>query len=476
MEVRCEQFQRLSALGVKDTQLQEALRRAGGRFKELRNKAFSLLENGEETRQRAHEIKAHTLRRLDEYLEQLEKKVEQLGGKVHWARDAREARGVIEGLAMDRGVRTVVKGKSMISEEIELNEGLAARGIEVTETDLGEFIIQLARETPSHIVGPAIHKTMEQVSELFSEKFHVEPMQDPEDLTMFARRALRQRFLEADMGITGANFAVAETGSILLFENEGNIRLTTTLPKIHVAIMSLEKVIPSLSDLAVFMKLLARSAAGQKLSCYLSVINGPRRAGERDGAEEFHLVILDNGRSEILAEDELREALYCIRCGACLNFCPVYLKIGGHAYGWVYSGPIGSILTPHLIERKRASDLPYASTLCGACAGVCPVKIDIPRILVALRRRYEEDPLWGRPSSPLAKGMASLYGAVMQSKWLYEKGSWVARQAQKPFIKGDRLRTMPPPLDRWTRYHHLRPLDKKPFRARWKDISKGMGG
>jgi len=470
MEIKCEQFQKLSKMGLKDEHLQEALERAGARFKELRNTAFFALDNPEEIRDQAHKIKARTIDRIDEYLEHLEDKVVQLGGKVHWARDASEARKLIEDLAMDRSVKRVVKGKSMVTEEISLNEGLMARGIEVTETDLGEFIIQLAEEAPSHIVGPAIHKRKEDVSALFSEKFGVEWMDDPEELTMFARRTLRQRFIEADMGITGANFAVAETGSIVLFENEGNIRLTTTLPKIHVAVMSMEKVIPTLEDLDIFIKLLPRSAAGQKLSCYMSMITGAKKDGERDGAEEFHLVILDNGRSRILADDELKEALYCIRCGACANFCPVYLKIGGHAFGWVYSGPIGSILTPQIIERKRAAELPYASTLCGACAKVCPVKINIPRILVALRQRYEEDPGWEKPLSFLQKGVPALYAATMRNKFLYETGSCMARLMQIPFIRKGRLKNLPPPLNRWSRYHDLKPLEKKTFRQRWKDL------
>jgi L-lactate dehydrogenase complex protein LldF len=476
MEIRSDQFGKLSEQGVRDRLLQKALKGAGLRFKEMRETAFSLLRNAEELRERAHKIRMRTLYRLDEYLEHLEGKVIQLGGKVHWAYDAREAREVVEALATQRGAKRVVKGKSMITEEIALNEGLEARGIQVTETDLGEFIIQLAGEPPSHIVGPAIHKTKEQIAKLFSEKFGVPLMKDPQEMTMLARRVLRQRFLEADMGISGVNFAVSETGSIVLVENEGNIRLTTTLPKTHVAIMSVEKVIPTLEDLGVMMKLLARSAAGQKLSCYVSVINGPRKAGENDGAEEFHLVILDNGRSRMLQDDELREVLCCIRCGACLNFCPVYLKVGGHAYGWVYSGPIGSILTPQLIEKGQAYQLPFASTLCGACAQVCPVKIDIPRILVALRQRYEEEPRWNKPDSAFGRGAFSLHASVMRSRWLYEKGLWLARRLQSPFIRKGGFRSLLPPLNRWSTFHMVNRLEKKTFRQQWKGLSKAGSG
>ena len=420
MEIRCDQFQELSKKALKDWHLQQALQSFGTRIQAMRNSAFSLLDNPEGLREQAYNIKKETLERLDEYLEHLEKNVIRLGGRVYWARDAFEARQLIETIALEKGVKTVVKGKSMVTEEIALNKALTDRGIEVSETDLGEFIIQLAGEPPSHLVGPAIHKTKEQIAELFSEKFGVKRMEDPQEMTMFARKTLRQRFLEADMGITGVNFAVAETGSIVLFENEGNIRLSTTLPKIHVAVMGIEKVIPTLEDLNVFLKLLARSTTGQKLSSYISIITGPKRDGERDGAEEFHLIILDNGRSRILADEELRETLYCIRCGACLDFCPVYLKIGGHAYGWVYSGPIGSILTPQLINKKLAYQLPYASTLCGACAEVCPVKINIPKMLLVLRNRLIEDPQWGKHTSMAERGIFALYAYLMRNKWLYE--------------------------------------------------------
>jgi len=462
MHIRCDQFQELSKKALADTHLQEALKGIDSRLADTRNAAFALLEDGEELREKAHKIKKDTLDRLDEYLEHLEKKIIQTGGKVHWASTASQARKIIEKLAIDKGVRTVVKGKSMVTEEIGLNEGLIAQGLEVVETDLGEFIIQLAEEPPSHLIGPAIHKTKEQIAELFSEKFGVKFMEDPQEMTVFARNTLRQKFLDADMGITGVNFAVAETGTIVLFENEGNIRLTTTLPKIHVAVMGIEKVIPTLDDLGVLIKLLVRSCTGQKLSSYVSFINGPKRDGERDGAEEFHLVILDNGRSRILADDELNEVLYCIRCGACLNFCPVYLKIGGHAYGWVYSGPIGSILTPQLINRKQAYQLPYASTLCGACAEVCPVKIDIPGILIALRKRYVEDPKWKNAIPFYERGLFALYASVMRNRFLYEGFSRIARVIQRPFLAT---------VNRWVRYNQIQPLEKRTFRQQWQEMS-----
>jgi len=469
MEIRCNQFQELSKKALNDQNLQKALKNFSTLIQEKRNLAFSLLDDSEGLRDQAHNIKKETLERIDEYLEHLEKNVIRLGGKVHWARDAKKAREIVKTIASDKGVKTVVKGKSMVTEEIALNQGLIARGIEVSETDLGEFIIQLAEEPPSHLVGPAIHKTKEQIAELFSEKLGVRLMEDPQEMTMIARNALRDKFIQSDMGITGVNFAVAETGSIVLLENEGNIRLSTTLPKIHVAIMGIEKVIPNLEDLNIFLKLLARSTTGQKLSSYTSIITGPKRDGESDGAEEFHLIILDNGRSKILADEELRETLYCIRCGACLDFCPVYLKVGGHSYGWVYSGPIGSILTPQLINRKQAYQLPFASSLCGACAEVCPVKINIPKILLTLRRRMIEDPQWGKPSIT-EKTVFSLYAYIMRNKWLYEMVTKIARFAQIPFIKKGILKNLPPPLNKWTHHHDVAPLEKS-FRQQWKRFS-----
>ena len=473
MEIRCNQFQELSKKALNDQNLQKALKNFSTLIQEKRNLAFSVLDNPEGLREQAHNIKKETLERLDEYLEYFEKNVIRLGGRVHWAQDAKKARELIETIASDNGVKTVVKGKSMVTEEIALNQDLITHGIEVSETDLGEFIIQLAGEPPSHLVGPAIHKTKEQIAELFSEKLGVRLMEDPQEMTMLARKALRDKFIQADMGITGVNFAVAETGSIVLLENEGNILLSTTLPRIHVAIMGIEKVIRSLEDLNVFLKLLARSTTGQKLSSYTSIITGPRRDGEVDGAEEFHLIILDNGRSKILADEELRETLYCIRCGACLDFCPVYLKIGGHSYGWVYSGPIGSILTPQLINRKQAYQLPFASSLCGACAEVCPVKINIPKILLTLRRRMIEDPQWGKPSIA-EKTVFALYAYIMRNKWLYEMVSRMARFVQIPFIKKGILKNLPPPLNRWTHHHDVVPL-KKTFRHQWKEFSDKYG-
>ena len=463
MDVRSDRIRESSRAALEDRDLQRALSKAGPLLKSMRNAGMATLDRPEALREQAHAVKLDTMIRLDEMLSLLEARVEEQGGQVHWARTAVEANRIILELARAHGVRSVVKGKSMATEEIGLNDALSKSGIDVFESDLGEFIIQLAGEPPSHIAAPAIHKTRQQVSALFARHFGAEPTDSIPEMTRFARRVLRKRFLAADMGITGVNFAVASTGTIVLFENEGNIRLTTSLPRTHIAVMGMEKVIPTPADLDVFLRLLGRSATGQKLPGYVSLLNGPRGTGERDGPEAFHLVILDNGRTRILEDPELREILYCIKCSACLSFCPVYLQIGGHAYGWAYSGPIGSVLTPQLVDRGKASDLPYACTLCGACAEVCPVKIDLPRLMVALRRRYQEFPDWPGSSSPVERAGMALYAKVLEHPALYRLASLLARIGQVPFRKRDRLVHLPPPLKGWAAHRAIRPLPRRPF-------------
>ena len=307
---------------------------------------------------------------------------------------------------------------------------------------------------------------------VFEEKLGVEPMEDPREMTLLARERLRRKFLNAGMGITGVNFAVAETGTFVLFENEGNIRMSTSLPPVHVALMGIEKVVPTLDDLGVLMKLLVRSATGQKMSTYVSMFNGPRRGDEMDGAGEFHLVIIDNGRSRILADPETRQTLHCIRCGACQNCCPVYLKVGGHAYGWIYSGPIGAILTPQIINRKEASPLPYTSTLCGACADICPVKIDHPKVLLSLRRKYAEEEGWQDTTPFLEKAMLTVMGRVLRSRPLYLGASAMARMAGKIIplpVSGTLSSRLGPLGDRLERVY---PLGVKNFRTLWKNLKE----
>jgi L-lactate dehydrogenase complex protein LldF len=341
-------------------------------------------------RTRANEIKKHTIDHLDYYLEQLESNVVAHGGQVVFCRTGDEVADFVLDLAKKRNARLIVKSKSMTTEEIHFNEHVERHQLEVVETDLGEYILQLAHQRPYHIVAPALHMTRYDVAELFSETLGVEKEVIPENQTKIARATLREKFLHADIGVTGANFLVADSGAVLLVENEGNARLSTSAPKIHIAVAGIEKVIPRAQDLAVFLNLLGRSATGQPLTVYTSFLSGPRRAGEIDGPDEFYLVLLDNGRTKLLRDPEKRQSLYCIRCGACLNHCPVYRKIGGHNYPWVYSGPIGAIITPQFHGVQQDSWLPFASSLCGACAEVCPVKIEIPRLLLKLRSEVTE--------------------------------------------------------------------------------------
>ena len=379
---------------LSDPQLQRALRLATDKFTAGRGHAVAAVgEEWQDLRDRARQIKEHAVANLDKYLDEFSNNVERLGGKVFWARDAEEANQYITDLARQRGVKLAVKSKSMMTEEVELNRAFAAAGVEPVETDLGEYIVQLAGERPSHIIAPAIHKTRGQIADLFTDKLHVERTEEIEEMTAIARKVLRDRFASAGMGVTGANFGIAETGTIVLVENEGNIRLTTSLPRVHVALMGIEKVIPRLQDLTTLLRLLPRSASGQKMSSYVSFISGVKSRPDEEGPEELHVVILDNGRMDILANPKLRESLYCVRCGACLNVCPVYQRIGGHAYGWIYPGPIGSVLTPQLVGRERAEGLPFASSLCGACRDVCPIKINIPDMLLELRHEIKEGPV-----------------------------------------------------------------------------------
>ena len=458
-------FGERAAVALKDAFLQEALTIATTKFIGLRKDSFAGFPQGEELRDQARAIKEATLQKLDYYLEQLADNVERLGGHVHWAATAEEARETILGLCRDRGVKMAVKSKSMATEEIDLNEALERAGVTPIETDLGEYIIQLAHEKPSHIIAPAIHKTKGQVADLFSRELKERFAADPEVLTAAARKELRQKFLQADMGITGANFAVADTGTVVLVTNEGNGRMVTSLPRIHVAVMGIEKVIPSMTDLMVFLAILARSATGQKLSVYTTLVRGPRRSAEVDGPEEFHLILMDNGRSRQIA-GALREALYCLRCGACLNVCPVYRQIGGHAYGETYPGPIGILLTAMLKGDRAVKDLAHASSLCGACQEVCPVRIDIPRMLIELRHRLDRERI-----APLGERlMFGIFGRVLASRALFRLGAALGKLAQRPFLRDGRLRSLPLLLGRWTRSRDLPPLARRPFSERWKEL------
>lgn len=475
-DVKTAQFKRLARAAVADAQLQAGHEKLT-HFRTGREAMVA--ETGPERwaamQDQARAIKWHTLEHLDTYLDQLATNVEKAGGHVFFAKDAREANGYIVGLARARGVKTVVKGKSMVAEETGIAEELEKAGIKRTETDLGEYIVQLAHEPPYHIIAPAVHKSKEQVLELFArEGLDTAGATDIPGIAGVARKALREAFLQADMGMTGANFGVAETGTIAIVTNEGNGRMCSTLPRIHVATMGMERVIPRFQDLDVFLKLLTRSATGQRITSYVSMFNGPRRSDEEDGPEEFHLVILDNGRSRLLANQELREAMLCIRCGACLNACPVYNKVGGHSYGWVYPGPIGAVVTPVMVGIPKAKDLPFASTLCGACREVCPLKINLPRMLLALRAESVQGAQQNRSGS-LAEGamMKGWYGMV-RFGWAFSIGGKLGTLLQKPLVRGGRIRWLPPPLGAWLRARDFPAITAKPFRARWKKLSQEL--
>jgi L-lactate dehydrogenase complex protein LldF len=459
-------FLEASASALTDPGLQAALTRLTDTLMAGNRRGYAALADSSDLRDYAKRIKEHTLAHLDTYLEQLEASIHKLGGKVHWAANAEEARRLIVAIAKGANCTRAVKSKSMTTEEIHLNPALEKAGVEVVETDFGEFILQIAGERPSHLVAPAVHHTRESIARVLSQHVGAPLPDEPRELALTGRRILREKFYRADLGITGVNFAVAETGTVVLVTNEGNGRLTTTCPRVHVALMGMEKVIPRLADLPVFLKLLARGATGQTLSVYTTVITGPRRAGERDGPEEFHLVIMDNGRSRVLATP-FRESLQCIRCGACLNACPVYRRIGGHAYGGVYSGPIGSILTPLYDSVAANPHLPHASSLCGACQAACPVKINIPHMLIGLRELQHH----GRPNR--LEGLAyKLWAQVLRRPWLYRLALAATRLALRPWTRDGWVRRLPGPSAGWTAARDFPAPAARPFRARWKELQE----
>jgi L-lactate dehydrogenase complex protein LldF len=462
-------FLAAAAQALADAPLQTALSRLADTLSAGNRRGYAALADSDQLRSHAKHIKEHTLAHLDRYLEQLEEAVQKRGGQVHWARTAAEARDLIVQIAQKSGCRHAVKSKSMTSEEIHLNAALQAVGIEVTETDFGEFIIQLTGERPSHIVAPALHHTRQSVARVLSQQVGVELPTDPRVLAQTGRRLLREKFRTADLGISGVNFAVAETGTIVLVTNEGNGRLTTTWPRVHIALMGMEKVIPRLIDLPVFLKLLARAASGQAISVYTTLLTGPRRPGELDGPEEFHLVLLDNGRTRILGSP-FRESLECIRCGACLNACPVYRRIGGHAYGGVYSGPIGSILTPLYDSVRDNPHLPHASSLCGACQAACPVKINIPHMLIGLRELQHQG--HGRRAEALAY---RIWAALLRRPWLYRSVLRLAGLVSWAFTDDGWLRWLPGAAGGWTQTRDFPAPAARPFRERWKQLRRSFG-
>jgi L-lactate dehydrogenase complex protein LldF len=412
-------------------------------------------------RERAAEIRRHTIDHLGYYLARFAENVETAGGQVHIARSPAEAVGLV-GSLVGPG-RLMVKSKSMLSEEVGLNRAMIEEGIEVVETDLGELIIQLAADSPSHIIAPAMHLTRQEVGELFRDRLGAEYTEEPAELNRIARQHLRPIFLAADVGVTGVNFGVAESGSLVTVTNEGNARLVSTTPPIHIALMGIERIVPTFGDLAVMLEVLARSATGQRLSAYTSIITGPRRPGEPDGPEQLHVILVDNGRSQLL-DGDYAEILSCIRCGACLNACPVYRQTGGHAYGSVYPGPVGAVLTPLLYGLPRWGELAYASTLCGACLEVCPVSIDIPRMLLSLR---QEEAAAGRVPGRVASSVRIFSLAAAAPRRLRRFWRWL-RWTTRPFTRDGWVRWLPGPGARWTEARSLRRLPSLSFRDRWR--------
>ena len=474
MQSHTKDFRQGAGAALSDPKIQANLEGLYNGFHQARIDASDQTPDWEALQDKGRAIKAHTLDNLAYYLEMVERNVIASGGHIYFARDSEAASNYVVNLAKERGIELVIKGKSMVSEEMALNHRLEEEGIEPVETDLGEYIVQLAEETPFHIIAPAIHKSRVEVSELFAEKLNVPMYDNIEDLTREARDQLRQKFVDAGMGITGANFIVAETGTVTLVTNEGNGRMCTSMPKIHVAITGMEKVVPSIEDLGLFLRLLIRSATGQRISSYVTTVTGPRGEDEVDGPEEFHLVIVDNGRSKMLADPNLREALYCLRCGACLNACPVYRKVGGHAYGWVYPGPIGAIVSPMLTNLSEAKDLPFASTLCGACKEACPVKINIPRMLLYLRKELTQGETYPEHKSVSMAESTAVKGwrASVSSSFMMRLSNLGGRLLQLPFVRGGRIDRLPSPLSGWTKHRKFPAIASKPFRTRWKNIGK----
>jgi L-lactate dehydrogenase complex protein LldF len=414
-------------------------------------------------------IRAHTVVNLPRYLDQFADAATANGMKVFFAVSAGEAVDYVRRVLRNHGARLVVKGKSMASEEIGLNPALEADGFEVVETDLGEYIVQIAGEPPSHIIAPAVHKSRGQVADLFNRVHAVDLPDEPEAITRFARSVLRERFLSADAGITGVNFAIADTGSFVVVTNEGNGRMCSSLPRVHIALMGMERIVPTTRELAMLLPLLTASATGVRVSTYLNFVSGPRRPNEADGPDEVHVVILDNGRSSILAT-EFRSILHCIRCGACLNVCPVYRQTGGHAYGWAYGGPIGAVLTPLLVGLDRAGDLPHASSLCAACTEVCPVRIPLHEHLLGLRREVS------RAGAPARERMGfGLWARAWSRPSGYRLMARLSRIGQWPLVRGGRVRRAPFLLSRWTRSRDLPPVARITFRERWRRSEKDRG-
>lgn len=471
MELKANQFMRSVTIALEDIQLKTALDRGARSADVARIASMNETVDAEALRQQGRGAKLRALSDLPDLLEKIEANITGRGGHVLWAVDGAEVNQHVLDICREHNLRFGVKSKSMVTEETELVPFLKKHGVEMLETDLGEFVVQVDESHPSHIVTPIMHMTKEKVHDLFVEKLGMEPMSgpvDPKAMTKFARRLLRGKYLEADLGITGGNFMIAETGTIVICTNEGNGRLSTGLPRVHVAIVGIEKVVPTWEDFATLVQTLPRASTGQRMTVYVSMFNGPA-VDEGDGPEHFYLILVDNGRSNVYAS-EYTEALACIRCGACLNTCPVYQNVGGHAYGSVYPGPIGSVITPLLRGKENAAPLPFASSLCGACKAACPVDINIPDMLLRLRHDLEpvQDPIW-------KAGMKG-YGFAFSHPLLFEAGmkvSALATDALTQITGEDSIKRLPPPLDGWTNHRDFPPFAPESFHDWWR---KNRGG
>ncbi|PLR76105.1 iron-sulfur cluster-binding protein [Bacillus sp. V3-13] len=470
MKIGTENFKERVETGINNSFMRGAVAAAQERFQTRRLAAAAELGNWQEWRSLGEEIRQHVLENLDYYLYQLSENVAKRGGHVFFARTAEEANQYIKDVVIEKQARKIVKSKSMVTEEISLNACLEDAGCQVIETDLGEYILQIDdHDPPSHIVTPALHKNKEQIRDVFAEKLNYKNTEKPEELALHAREMLRQEYLSADLGITGCNFAVAETGSISLVTNEGNADLVTALPKTQITVMGMERIVPTFEEMEVLVSLLTRSAVGQKLTSYITVLTGPKEELDVDGPEEFHLVIVDNGRSKILG-GEFQSVLQCIRCAACVNACPVYRHVGGHSYGSIYSGPIGAVLSPLLGGYDEYKELPYASTLCAACTEACPVKIPLHELLHKHRQIIVERE--GR--APISEKLAmKAFGLGAASPSLYKIGSKMAPVAMNPFTAGDKISKGPGPLKAWTDAREFPAPNKERFRDWFKNRDKG---
>ena len=454
-----DKFTEKSTVVAENLDHRARIRDAMKKYEGTRGDGVQRFNDWEAARDSASRIKGNVIGRLNHYLEQFVDRIEARGARVHWAEDSAEARRHVLDILGRAGARRVIKSKVMTGEEISINHALEKAGYEVVESDLGEFIVQLRREDPYHFVFPAMHLSRGEIGDLFTKELNTPHSSEPEELTMVARRELRKRFMEADAGICGANFAVAETGMISITENEGNARLTCAMPRIQIALVGIEKVIPRLEDLALFLPMLATSGTGQALTCYNSLYGGPRLQDEVDGPEEFHIVLLDNRRTAVLADEEQRDSLHCIRCGACLNVCPIYRNIGGHSYGATYQGPIGSVLTPYFKGLRAWSHLAHASSLCGACTEICPVKIDLHHHLLQTRRNAVSVQPARKARWPYA-----CFAFMMNRPRIYGFAVRVMRRLQHwPVVSGRKL------LRPWTKSRELPEIAPRSFRDWWKE-------